>query len=282
VRTSIPNKTYRGVPHQPQIGCPLVVWGGPSNLWIDITSAVRQLATGCLILWISFRDQAIQWRHSRDRGSKGRCHGNQFWDYVSCKWTLTGDNDTRLSYEGWFVFIQPLRLYVARCLWIRSCGDRNCSRRATVRLGIDTLIANILVIYDPMVWTVTRTDWAWPVPADLQVSGDDDDDETWCGSGIYSTASLSHGLLYIYRAPWLSQQVSYISLGHIRQQHRAVIKGVVISVFILLAVIDPSTDPHTHLLTYLVTQLFMATFHYTIQVADLVCARPGRRPASSC
>ena len=26
------------------------------------------------------------------------------------------------------------------------CGDGNCSRRATVRLGIDTLIANILVI----------------------------------------------------------------------------------------------------------------------------------------
>jgi len=25
-------------------------------------------------------------------------------------------------------------------------GDENCSRRATVRLGIDTLIANILVI----------------------------------------------------------------------------------------------------------------------------------------
>ena len=28
----------------------------------------------------------------------------------------------------------------------RICGDRNCSRRATVPLGIDTLIANILVI----------------------------------------------------------------------------------------------------------------------------------------
>jgi len=28
---------------------------------------------------------------------------------------------------------------------LRSCGGRNCSRRATVRLGIDTLIANNLV-----------------------------------------------------------------------------------------------------------------------------------------
>jgi len=32
-------------------------------------------------------------------GSKGRCYGNQFWDYISCKWTLTGDNDMRLSYK---------------------------------------------------------------------------------------------------------------------------------------------------------------------------------------
>jgi len=38
---------------------------------------------------------------------------NQFLDYISCKWTLTGDNDTRLSYNGWFVFSQPLRLLVA-------------------------------------------------------------------------------------------------------------------------------------------------------------------------
>jgi len=34
---------------------------------------------------------------------------------------------------------------VGRSLWNRKCGDRNCSRRATVGLGIDTLIANILV-----------------------------------------------------------------------------------------------------------------------------------------
>ena len=49
---------------------------------------------------------------------------------------------------GRFVFSQPLRLLVSngRSLWILSCGDRNCSKRVTVRLGIDTLIANILVL----------------------------------------------------------------------------------------------------------------------------------------
>ena len=39
---------------------------------------------------------------------------------------------------------------VDRSLWIRSRGDRNCSRRATVRLGIDTSIANILVFHTLM------------------------------------------------------------------------------------------------------------------------------------
>jgi len=37
---------------------------------------------------------------SEDRGSKGRCHGNQFWDYISCKWTLTGDNDMSSNGEN--------------------------------------------------------------------------------------------------------------------------------------------------------------------------------------
>jgi len=36
-----------------------------------------------------------------------------FWDCISCKWTLTEDNDMRLSCKGWFAFIQPLRLLVA-------------------------------------------------------------------------------------------------------------------------------------------------------------------------
>ena len=40
---------------------------------------------------------------------------------------------------------QSAHTSVGRSLWIRSCGDRNCSRLATVRLGIGTLIANILV-----------------------------------------------------------------------------------------------------------------------------------------
>jgi len=40
---------------------------------------------------------------------------------------------------------QSIRTSVGRSLWFRSCDGRNCSRRATVRLGIDTLIVNILV-----------------------------------------------------------------------------------------------------------------------------------------
>jgi len=48
-----------------------------------------------LILGVGFRGQAIQWRHSRDRGSKGRCHGNQFWDCINCKWTSSAATDYR-------------------------------------------------------------------------------------------------------------------------------------------------------------------------------------------
>ena len=36
-------------------------------------------------------------------------------------------------------------------------GDGNCSRRATVRLGIDTLIANILVSYLLLCGILTAT-----------------------------------------------------------------------------------------------------------------------------
>jgi len=35
----------------------------------------------CLILGVGFRGQAIRRRHSRDRVSKGRCHGNLFWGF---------------------------------------------------------------------------------------------------------------------------------------------------------------------------------------------------------
>ena len=57
-----------------------------------------------------------------------------------------GNNDMGISYikDGLFS-VSPAS--VGRDLWIRSCGDRNCSRRATARLGIDTLIANILVSF---------------------------------------------------------------------------------------------------------------------------------------
>jgi len=74
-----------------------------SSMGYNFSSVVWQLPTRCLILGVGFRGQAIQWRRSRDRGCKGHCHGNQFWDCITCKWTLTEDNDMRLSCKGWFV-----------------------------------------------------------------------------------------------------------------------------------------------------------------------------------
>jgi len=44
------------------------------------------------------------------------------------------------------VCFQSTPTSVGRSRWIRTCSYQYCSRRATVGLGIDTLIANILVI----------------------------------------------------------------------------------------------------------------------------------------
>ena len=51
------------------------------------------------------------------------------------------------------VCFQSTPTSVGRSLWIRSYGNRNCCKRATVRLGIDTLIANILVNSSSMRFT---------------------------------------------------------------------------------------------------------------------------------
>jgi len=90
-RWRCPQQTWWGC-HQPtsKIRCPLEMSGGASKLWVNITSAVWQLATRCLFPWVCFRGQAIQWRYSQDRGSKECCHGNQFWDencYNCSVWT---------------------------------------------------------------------------------------------------------------------------------------------------------------------------------------------------
>ena len=140
-----PYQTSWGPPPTSEICCPLGVWGGAGKLWIYITSAVWQLATRCLILGLGFPGQAIQWSHSRDRGSKGRCYGNQFCNYIRCKWTLTGDNDMMLSYKGWLVFSQRLRLLVAVSGIVVAAIGNAPGGGANLRLEIDTLIANILV-----------------------------------------------------------------------------------------------------------------------------------------
>ena len=39
-----------------------------------------------------------------------------------------------------------------------NCHGQNCTRRAIFRLGIDTLIANILVVYIVVAFAHTRAD----------------------------------------------------------------------------------------------------------------------------
>ena len=60
--------------------------------------------------------------------------------FVSCKWTLTGDNDKSLSHKGWFVFSQPLHMLVALSGFVVAAIGT-----APGGLGMDTLIASILL-----------------------------------------------------------------------------------------------------------------------------------------
>ena len=60
--------------------------------------------------------------------------------YISCKWPVMVDNDMGISYKGWLVFSQPLRLLVALSGFAFAAVG---SSELLQTLGIDTLIANI-------------------------------------------------------------------------------------------------------------------------------------------
>jgi len=77
-------------------------------------------------------------RHCRYPATKGRCRGNQFWNYSSCKWHRTADDVMGFRIKNGLFSVN---LYVCCSLsLVRSCGGRNCSRLATVQLGIDRLM----------------------------------------------------------------------------------------------------------------------------------------------
>ena len=85
----------------------------------------------------------IQWRYSRDQRSiRDVAMATNFETILAANglWREITTWEFRIK-DGLF---QSTLASVGRSFWIRSCDDRNCSRRATVRLGIDTLIANIL------------------------------------------------------------------------------------------------------------------------------------------
>ena len=63
----------RGVAMANNFGTQLAITG-----FVGYNFGCMIVATRCLILEV-FLGQAIRQRHSRDRASKERCHGNQFW-----------------------------------------------------------------------------------------------------------------------------------------------------------------------------------------------------------
>ena len=141
-----PYQTWRGSPPTSEIGCPLSVWGGAAELWIDITSAVWQLATRCLILWVGFRYIKLSNEDIAEiEGLKDVVMATNFGTTLAANGLWREVTKWGFRINGGLFSVNPYTS-VGRSLWIRSCGDRNCSWRATVRLGIDMLIANILVI----------------------------------------------------------------------------------------------------------------------------------------
>jgi len=113
----------------------LGMWGRAGKLWIDVTSAVWQLATCCLILRVGFRGQAIQWWHSWKWGSQGRCNWNHFGTTLAANGFCREMTTWGFHLNDGLLPVNPAS--VCRSLWIRSCSVRNCYRRATVRLGTE-------------------------------------------------------------------------------------------------------------------------------------------------
>ena len=114
--------------HHPRMRLVIVPLGnGQVNLQVNITLAARQLATLLFDSRVGYSGSSylmiVMIQVIQDRGSKGRCHGNRFWDYISCEWPLTGHNDMAISYKG-LVFSQPyvcLSLSLSLSLSVSLC-----------------------------------------------------------------------------------------------------------------------------------------------------------------
>jgi len=120
----------------------LGVWGRAGKLWIHITSAVWQLATRCLILWVVFGVKLSNENTVEIEGLRDVATATNFGTALAANGLWREITTWCFRINGLFS-VTPAS--VGRSLWNRNCGDRNCSRRATVPLGINTLIANIRV-----------------------------------------------------------------------------------------------------------------------------------------
>jgi len=75
-----------------------------------------------LILGVGFRGQAIRWRHSRFRGSKGCCHGKHFWlsihgVQIGGTWRIRRNRPCAAAMRPYVKLLWPLVIYVRLCLW---------------------------------------------------------------------------------------------------------------------------------------------------------------------
>ena len=75
-------------------------------------------------LGLGFRGQAIRWRHSRFRGSKGCCHGNRFWlslygVHIGATWRIQLNRPCAAAMRPYVKLLWPLVTFRVR----RSRGE---------------------------------------------------------------------------------------------------------------------------------------------------------------
>jgi len=131
-----------GHPYQTWCGLPthlwdrLFPWCGGGKLWIDITSAVWQLATRCLILWAGFLGQAIQWRQDKIESLRDVAMATNFGTKIAIIGFVWTTASKRLLMEGVLVVgrqkadiadsLQLRDVATTTTFWLSMCYNFSC------------------------------------------------------------------------------------------------------------------------------------------------------------
>jgi len=106
---------------------------------------------GCMIIGVSFQGQAIWWRHSRFRGSKGCCHGNRFWlsicgVHIGATWRIRLNRPCAAAMRPYVKLLWPLvllELHLRQTLTIRHHNLPMQSRITIMRQSFIHIVSGV-------------------------------------------------------------------------------------------------------------------------------------------